>query len=93
MPAEKNGAAETAKLRPYKLASVDKIDAPDGTSGGKWYRYVLDNGRSTITGQRCGSVKEVTAYATQYAEQLNNRGLNGQSVWAPRGRKPAAAAT
>ena len=79
--------------RPFKVARVEKTDAPDGGQGQDWYRYVLESGRSTITGQRCGSRKDVIAYATQCAEQLNTRGVTGQSIWSPRGRKPAAAQT
>lgn len=80
-----------AKLRPFKVVRVEKTDAPDGARGQDWYRYILDSGRSIITGQRCGSRKDVHAYATQCAEQLNSRGQTGQSIWSPRGRKPAAA--
>ena len=82
-------ASDFVRPRRYALARVEKTDPPDGGTG-RWYRYVLDNGRATITGLRCGSVKEVTDYATQYAEQLNTRSLTGQSTWSPRGRKPAA---
>ncbi|MHB8535025.1 MAG: hypothetical protein ACYDBW_06210 [Sulfuricaulis sp.] len=82
-----------ARLRPFKVASVEKTTAPDGGEGQDWYRYVLDSGRSTISGHRRGSRKDVHAYATQCAEQLNARGLTGQSIWSPRGRKPAAATT
>ncbi|MEK7207832.1 MAG: hypothetical protein AAB134_08135 [Pseudomonadota bacterium] len=80
-----------SKPRPFKVARVEKIDAPDGIVGQDWYRYILESGRSTITGQRSGSRKDVLAYAAQCAEQLNTRGLTGQSIWSPRGRKPAAA--
>jgi len=76
--------------RPFKVACVEKIDAPDGGEGHDWYRYVLESGRSTVTGQRRGSRKDVLAYATQCTEQMNARGLTGQSIWSPRGRKPAA---
>ncbi len=76
-----------ARTSPFKLARVEKTDAPDGAEGGNWYRYVLDNGRSTITGQRRGSLKDVTAHAHRYAEQLNARGIGSTSVWAPRGKK------
>jgi hypothetical protein len=78
---------------PYKLARVEKTGAPEGGTGGNWYRYVLDNGRSTVVGQRCGSLKDVTAYANRCAEQLNSRTLSGQSVWAPRSSKKPAATT
>ncbi len=76
-----------ARSAPFKLARVEKTLAPEGAEGGNWYRYVLDNGRSTITGQRRGSLKDVTAHAHRYAEQLNARGIGSTSVWAPRGKK------
>ena len=90
-----NAPADTcpATPRPFKVACVEKSDAPDGGQGQDWYRYGLESGRSTVTGQRRGSRKDVLAYAAQCAEQLNARGLTGQSIWSPRGRKPAAAAS
>ena len=69
---------------PFKLARVEKADMPDGGKGQHWYRYVLDNGRSTITGQRKGSLKDVTAHANRYAEQLNTRTFGSHSVWTSR---------
>jgi hypothetical protein len=77
----------------FKVARVEKTSAPDGSSGHNWYRYVLDNGRSTITGQRSGTLKEVQAHAARCAEQINARGFGSQSLWSPRGRKPAGAAS
>jgi hypothetical protein len=74
---------------PFKLARVEKTLVPEGGSDQTWYRYVLDNGRSTITGQRSGTLKEVTAYATEYALQLNQRNITGHSAWSPRGKKQA----
>lgn len=74
---------------PFKLVRVEKTPMPEGGGGETWYRYVLDNGRSTIVGKRCGSLKAVTAYATQYAEQLNARGVNGHSAWSPRAKRQA----
>ncbi len=78
-----------AQLRPYKVARVEKILAPEGAASGNWYRYVLDNGRAPITGQRKGSLKDVTSYAARYAEQLNARRKSTQSAWAPRSSKTA----
>lgn len=75
----------------YAVASVEKASAPDGAHGQDWHRYVLKSGRSTITGQRRGSRQDVHIYATQCAEQLNARALEGKSMWNPRGRKPANA--
>lgn len=77
--------------RPFKVARVEKTPAPDGNGGLTWYRYVLDNGKSIITGQRSGSLKDVTAHAAHCAEQINARGFGKQSLWSPRGRKPANA--
>ncbi len=72
---------------PYRLVEVAKTQVPQDTSGQAWFRYVLDNGNSQITGKRSGSLKTVTAYATQYAAQLNARSAAGNSVWAPRAKK------
>jgi hypothetical protein len=74
-----------------QVARVEKTAAPDCSDGQGWYRYVLDNGKSTITGQRAGSLKDVTAHAAHCAEQINARGFGKQSLWSPRGRKPANA--
>jgi len=68
----------------FVVARVERTDMPDGGKGQTWYRYVLDNGRSKITGQRRGSLKDVTAHAQRYAEQLNARSLGAPSIWAPR---------
>ena len=72
------------RVSPYKLARVEKVDLPDAGRGQHWYEYVLDNGRSTITGHRRGSLKDVTAHAHRYAVQLNTRALGSHSVWSTR---------
>lgn len=71
----------------YRVASVDKAEAP-GDAEGDWYRYVLVGGRSPITGLRRGSRDEVTEHANRCAEELNER-TNGKSAsaWAPRKAK------
>lgn len=74
--------------KPFRLVRVEKAATPEGGDGQTWYRYVLENGHSAITGQRCGDRKEVAAYAARYAEQLNVRAANGGAAWAPRGRNP-----
>jgi hypothetical protein len=86
-----NRIAQRVMPRPFKVASVEKIDPPNGAQGSDWHRYVLDNSRSQVNGLRRGTRKDVMAYAAQCAEQLNVRGLTAQSIWAPRGRKPAGA--
>lgn len=73
---------------PFEVTELEKTDAPEGGTGQDWYRYVLHNGNATITGQRQGTREAVTAYATQFAQQLNARGFRGQSAWAPRSTRP-----
>jgi len=75
----------------FEVASVERTEAPHGETGRDWYRYVLKSGNSTIVGHRRGSRQYVRDYATQCAEQLNTRAASHQSLWNPRGRKPAAA--
>jgi hypothetical protein len=82
---------QTTKPAQYKVALVEKTTAPEGTDGSTWHRYVLDNGTSTIVGQRQGTLQDVTSYAREYSEQLNERGALGRSAWNPRGRKPGQA--
>jgi hypothetical protein len=79
------------KLPVFEVASVEKTDAPKGEQGRNWYRYVLKSHCSTITGHRSGTRQFVHDYAVQCAEQLNTRAATSQSIWSPRGRKPAAA--
>ena len=91
MPSRKPTNINASRPSPYALARIERTDAPQGSEGHDWYRYVLDNGRSTVVGHRQGPRKEVESYAQRCAAQLNARGLNGSSSWSPRGRKPAAA--
>ena len=77
-------------LHAYRVARVEKITAPDGGEGMDWRRYILESGRSIITGQRRGSREDVLSYATECAERLNARGRKGESSWSVRGKKPAA---
>lgn len=76
--------AAKAFLRQYHVASVQKVQPPAGADG-NWFGYVLDGGRSPITGMRRGTMKEVTEYAKRCAAELNERN-NGRSpsAWAPR---------
>ncbi len=74
--------------REYSVTSVEKIDPPEGGEAGNWYRYVVENARSTITGCRRGSLQQVTRHAKSFAEELNARaGGRVASPWAPRQKK------
>ncbi|HEX9627981.1 MAG TPA: hypothetical protein VGA00_13665 [Acidiferrobacterales bacterium] len=81
--------AAAHRARPFKVVCVEKTEMPDGGDGRNWYRYELHNGRSTIVGQRRGSLKDVSAYAARYAEQLNSRSNGAHSIWSPRNKKQA----
>ncbi|MEJ2687986.1 MAG: hypothetical protein P8124_12460, partial [Gammaproteobacteria bacterium] len=69
----------------YSVAAVQSAPAPDADDTSEWCSYVLENGRSTITGRRRGSVQQVTEHATRYADELNARS-GGRSAlgWIPR---------
>jgi len=86
-PALSSTPRTATQASPFCVARVEKIGAPEGAVGQNWYRYVLENGRSSIIGQRCGSLKDVTAYANQYAVQLNTRNGGGSSAWTSRNKK------
>lgn len=81
------GETNGSLIRHYRVASVDKAEAP-GDADGDWYRYVLVGGRSPITGLRRGTRDEVTEHANRCADDLNQRN-NGKSAsaWAPRKTK------
>ena len=73
----------------YRVALVEKAPCPSGADGKNWHRYVLDGVRSPITGLRQGTLKEVTEYAQQCADELNLRASGKRSPWAPQQRKSA----
>ena len=54
----KKTASKGMRPEPYRVANVEKIASPDGLSGGTWYRYILDNGSSVITGQTVSSTNQ-----------------------------------
>jgi hypothetical protein len=71
----------------YTVTGIEKTAAPDGQDGG-WYRYVIENTRSRITGVRRGTKQQVLGYAESFAEDLNARASGrGQSIWAPKSKK------
>lgn len=57
----------------YQVVCVEKTDPPDGSEGRNWYRYVIERGSAVLTGQKPGTRKDVTAYAEQFAADLNER--------------------
>ena len=85
-PATEHRSREGSPRR-YHVASVNQAQGPSGADG-DWFRYVLEGGRSPITGLRRGTRDEVTEHANRCAEELNERN-NGRSAsaWAPRKAK------
>ncbi len=66
----------TANDEPYKLKSILEEKAPAGTEGIGWHRYVITQGKNTITGHRQGSREGVTVAVEEILVQLNERRLH-----------------
>jgi len=67
---------ETITARPKLRCTVielTKTDGPDGAEGANWYRYVIHNPGSPITGYRRGNKKEVLAYLEECTNQMEER--------------------
>lgn len=74
-------------VRKFPVTSIEKTDPPNGETEGEWYEYVIGHGTSEIKGKRAGTLKSVTAYVKEYAENLNQRSTLGYSAYAA--RKPS----
>ena len=73
--------------RKFPVNSIEKTDPPAGVAEGEWYEYVIGRGSSVIKGMRSGTLKSVTEYVEEYADNLNRRAALGYSAYAA--RKPA----
>ena len=63
---------ETVLELPFKVDSIAKTPAPNGTVG-VWHRYVISQGPNTIAGIRTGTEAEVTILLQEMVERLNDR--------------------
>ncbi|MCP4876888.1 MAG: hypothetical protein GY896_15625 [Gammaproteobacteria bacterium] len=70
--------------RKFPITSIEKTDPPSGVTEGDWYEYIIGQGSSEIKGKRSGSLKSVTEYVEEYAENLNQRSTLGYSAYAAR---------
>ncbi len=70
--------------RKFPVTSIEKTEPPKGVTEGDWYEYVIGQGSSVITGKRAGSLKAVTEYVEEYADNLNRRAALGYSAYAAR---------
>jgi len=84
MTSETDDKTNTLKFR---VASVEKTEAPDGMPEGKWYHYTIAHGKSQIEGIRAGTLKAVTKHAEEFAENLNTRGTKIYSTYSSRSKK------
>lgn len=75
-------------VRKFPVTRIEKTDPPKGVTEGEWYEYVIGQGTSEIKGKRSGSLKSVTAYVKEYAENLNQRSTLGYSAYAARKPSP-----
>ena len=64
----------------YKIKSIEKIEAPDGATYKRWYKFIIANSYNTITNIRCGSEKEIRQYASQTVKRLNEKYLTNCKV-------------
>ncbi len=95
-PGNDQGAVEGAgpgkpsdHKRRFAVALVERSPGPDGTEDPSWYRYIIKNGLTTITGSRCGSREEVTSHAREFAQNLNSRnGPRSRAPYMPRRKAP-----
>lgn len=71
----------------YQVVAVEKADPPEGIKGGNWYRYIIELEGKTIVGNRRGTLKQVTEYARECAENLSTRVARGASYWSTRNNK------
>ncbi len=57
----------------FELTSVVTEKPPSGVEGIGWHRYVITQGKNTITGHRQGSLKGVTVAVEEILVRLNRR--------------------
>jgi hypothetical protein len=76
-----------AVINPYRVIAVEPGTAPRIAEPGEWYRYVIANSHTRVTGRRCGTREAVRSYAEGIADNLNTRVRNGHSLRAPRRTK------
>ncbi len=74
----------SSSTRKFPVTSIEKTEPPKGVTEGEWYEYVIGEGSSAIRGKRSGSLKAVTEYVEEYAENLNQRSTLGYSAYAAR---------
>lgn len=59
----------------YKLKSIEKVAPPEGAANLRWYKYIIENDKNTITNLRAGSEKEIRKFASESIQRLNEKYL------------------
>ncbi len=59
----------------YKIKSIEKVESPDGSTIGKWYKFIIENDKNTIVNLRSGSREEVIRFAAESVKRLNEKYL------------------
>lgn len=72
---------------PFRIASIEKTDPPEGVSGGEWYRYCIEYKASPIEGIRSGTLSSVKQHLEEYLEKLNARATQGYTTYVSRNTK------
>ena len=57
----------------YKIKSIERVTAPEGTTELKWYKFIIENDKNTITNLRSGSKKDIQIFATESIKRLNEK--------------------
>jgi hypothetical protein len=73
----------------HTLISVEKADPlPTWLPNGDWHRYIIRQGNSDLEGYIIGSLAVATKYAESVAANLNERSINGKSIYAVNKKNP-----
>ena len=67
-----NSPAYTDPKPLYQLKSIDLVATPEDSEG-TWYRYVIVQGASEITGMRPGDRAQVDIAVREMVDRLNER--------------------
>jgi len=59
----------------YKVKSMERVESPVGSTKSRWYKFVIENDKNTITNLRSGSREEVRSFASESVKRLNEKYL------------------
>lgn len=62
-------------MAPYIIKSIEQVEPPLGSTNSKWYKFIIENNLNTIVNLRSGSKKEVSQFAFETVNRLNEKYL------------------